>query len=533
MSIQLISISIIQPLGDFPVNDDWAYAHSVLWLLDEHRVRLSDWIAMNLLPQTLAGGMVTVLFGFSFETLRHLTQAVALLASITIFFWFREARLNPVQALVASIALIAIPCWPVLANSYMTDLYGLVFAVPAATLLLRALHKPSPLILLAATLLASIGVLQRQVVIVVPFAYMVAWLWGNRLWTLRTLFIGATPFLATLAAEICYQTYLELGPGIPVAQQYAHGRFFPLLVKTLYGEDGMRGWVTSNIISMTGYLGLFSVGWTTWWGMRSATKGMRAAVLCSGATLIVVALTFDWLPPYQLNNVIDAAGIGPFTLYDGMPRGIVNLDRSRGIIWKVTGVGAAFGAAALLALIVATVAHLIRAGRSASRDRVFMAALNSAYLLPFIATGYFDRYLIFVLPFLFTLWSRTWPAVVSAPMVLQRWITLFWIFSMLGIGLIATHDYFAWNRTRWSAINTAESLGATPDTLDGGFEYNGFHRFERKPHDPLPGKSWWWVKDDLYVVAFSPVPGYEDIETLPVRCWFPRSPAQIILLRRK
>jgi hypothetical protein len=74
--VALVLIILVYPSGEFPVNDDWAYAHSVQWLLDEHRVRLSDWIAMNLLPQTLMGGAVAELFGFSFYTLRHLTQLV-------------------------------------------------------------------------------------------------------------------------------------------------------------------------------------------------------------------------------------------------------------------------------------------------------------------------------------------------------------------------------------------------------------------------------------------------------------------------
>jgi hypothetical protein len=48
----------------------------------------------------------------------------------------------------------------------------------------------------------------------------------------------------------------------------------------------------------------------------------------------------------------------------------------------------------------------------------------------------------------------------------------------------------------------------------------------------VPGKSWWWVKDDVYVVAFTAVPGYEQVETLRVPHWLSRSPREIKLLRR-
>ena len=56
---------IVQPHGDFPLNDDWAYAHSVEWMLREGRLRLSDWIAPNILPQVLLASAISWLAGYS------------------------------------------------------------------------------------------------------------------------------------------------------------------------------------------------------------------------------------------------------------------------------------------------------------------------------------------------------------------------------------------------------------------------------------------------------------------------------------
>ena len=159
-----------------------------------------------------------------------------------------------------------------------------------------------------------------------------------------------------------------------------------------------------------------------------------------------------------------------------------------------------------------------------------MATILAAYLGPFIVTDYIDRYLLFALPFLFALWARTWfhsepePQRLSGRM--RRAGAVIWIIAALRISAAATRDYFSWNRARWDAIHAAERLGATPDTLDGGFEYNGYRRFEEKPQLHVLGKSWWWVEDDRYVVAFSPLPGYEEIETVRVPHWLSRSPAQ-------
>jgi hypothetical protein len=146
--------------------------------------------------------------------------------------------------------------------------------------------------------------------------------------------------------------------------------------------------------------------------------------------------------------------------------------------------------------------------------------------------GYIDRYLLFTLPFLFALWPLTWPAGESVPAPWRRGLALAWIVAVMGLSAIATRDFFSWNRVRWDAIRIAERLGATPETLDGGYEYNGFKRLANGMVPRVPGKSWWWVKDDVYVVAFSAVPGYEIIEKLPVPHWLSRSPREIMLLHR-
>jgi hypothetical protein len=487
---------------------------------------------MNLLPQTLGGGLVTAIFGFSFETLRHLTQLVAALTSVAAYFWFRAARFEPTDALVATVAVIAFPAWPVLANSYMTDLYGLLFALPAAALFLRALEQPVLGTLIAATLFAVLGILQRQVVLVLPVAFMVAWLWGNRRWTLRTLAIGLAPLAAVVAAQLAYQAYLVHGPGVPEAQQLAHGRLYPMILKAFTNEERHGEWVILNVLTLFGYFGLFTVGWALWWGWGGVPRRTRVAIAIGGIAIAAIALAIGWLPPYRMNMVFDAAGIGPFTIHDAFVHG-TSIDRGPGIVWRVAAIAGAFGAAALAALLWANVALLWRKRRDAPRERVFLIAVLGAYLFPFIAVDYIDRYLIFVLPFLFALWAITWPGTRSASTSLRRAGAVVWILGAVALSAAATHDYFAWNRARWEAIRAAENLGATPDTLDGGFEYNGLHRFERKPRDKVPGKSSWWVKDDQYIVAFVPVAGYEEIGSFPVRRWLPRTPPVVRLLRRR
>jgi hypothetical protein len=174
LALQLAVVAIVQPRGDFPLNDDWAYALAVQWLLDEGRLRLPDWVGMNLLPQALGGAAAVSLAGFSFETLRHLTQVVALAALGAAYAWFRAARLAPAAAFAATAALVGFPAWPILSNSFMTDLYGFALALAAAAFFARAIQDRERRWLAAATAFSIVGVLERQVVLAIPFAFMAA-----------------------------------------------------------------------------------------------------------------------------------------------------------------------------------------------------------------------------------------------------------------------------------------------------------------------------------------------------------------------
>ncbi len=142
-------------------------------------------------------------------------------------------------------------------------------------------------------------------------------------------------------------------------------------------------------------------------------------------------------------------------------------------------------------------------------------------------TDYIDRYLLFALPFVLVVGRAASPGPVRA----GRALAIVCIVCELLLGGAATHDYFAWNRARWAAIDAARHLGATSGTLDGGFEYNGYYCCEAPPR-PRLGKSWWWVEDDRFVVAFSVPPGYVERRRFPVERWLPRTPATIFLSER-
>jgi hypothetical protein len=529
--VQIAALILAVPRGDFPLNDDWAYAHSVRWLLDEHRIRLSDWIAMNLVPQTLLGAAAALVAGYSFATLRHVTQLVSLAVVALVFLWFEAAGMRRRDAFVATLVIIACPVWIPLSNTYMTDLYGLLFGLPAATLFLRALERPATATLAAATAIATIGMLERQVLIVLPAAFLVATLFSTWPWRLSVLLRAAAPTAIVMAVELGYRAYLVHGPGLPQAQVTTLGYYFAALGRLLTNENDYLRWVGPILVQIPCYVGLFAAPWLAWVGFGDDRSGRRLVLLATAA-IAAAMFVLGWFPPWRADLVIDAAGIGPFTLYDAQPRGLAAIDRSPGVVWRLAAIAAAFGVAALVRVLARATVRVVRRDAPRRARDAFLLALVAAYYLPFMITGYIDRYLLFALPFVFAL---AVPREAPAPAIVDRFArgaAVVWIAVVIPLAVAATHDYFAWNRARWAAIAAATSLGGTPDTIDGGFEYNGYFRFEKKPRDVPAGKSWWWVKDDRWVVAFGPVPGYAERARFTVERWLSRTPSTVYLLER-
>ncbi|MEH2041994.1 hypothetical protein [Nostoc sp.] len=70
---------LVNPLGNFPLNDDWAYGQSVQSLVEKGNLKISPWSAANLLSQVFWGALFCLPFGFSFTALRFSTLTLGAL----------------------------------------------------------------------------------------------------------------------------------------------------------------------------------------------------------------------------------------------------------------------------------------------------------------------------------------------------------------------------------------------------------------------------------------------------------------------
>jgi hypothetical protein len=150
---------------------------------------------------------------------------------------------------------------------------------------------------------------------------------------------------------------------------------------------------------------------------------------------------------------------------------------------------------------------------------------------------FFDRYLIVLVPLAIA-------ALVAVSPSLELRSGFAATLGVLSLYAVAgTHDYMAWNRARWDLLAGLEARGVSPRAIDGGVEYNGERlaaEMKTSPSDadarrgqPQSRKSWWWVVDDQWIVALSPLDGYAVSEAREFVRWLPPGQGTVLLLERR
>jgi hypothetical protein len=130
------------------------------------------------------------------------------------------------------------------------------------------------------------------------------------------------------------------------------------------------------------------------------------------------------------------------------------------------------------------------------------------WLFLMLGNYFFDRYYLFFLPFYILLFIPV--HFRSSVLVNTMAVIILFIYSFFSVA--GTHDYLAFNRARWQALNKLVASGITPAEIDGGFEFNGWYQTHPRNPDTDFGKSWWFVKDDRYLISSGDFCGFQKRE---------------------
>lgn len=513
-----VMAALVGATGPYPVADDWSYATSVIRLLEGGQVELHPFTPTIAFTHVVFGTVVSALFGFDFTTLRSAMYVVGLAGVVATYFLVRAVAGGRPLAALAAAAIATNPIYFLLAGSFMTDVSFYAMATFALWALVRALQTDSRVALAMATLASIAAVLNRQVGMAFPIAFACATMVDRRS---RRPWRALTPVAAAGAALLAWQILVpEAGGPSLVANSK--------LVEAAEFVSGPRGAVlrrvATNAFDWLSYGALLSlpVVVAAAGAVRLRARSVAAiSALLAGIWLLLGARPMPALAPN--GNWLLTTGVGPLTLRDTM---ILRLDSvpqllpiARAALTAVT----LWSAATCLAIGSVVVRAIVAEPRQhAARVQILLGVSGLLLLAPSLVSVFFDRYL---LPFVPLVFGVTAGAVALKGVRTSRRGALAAGFVVVlvqaAVSVCGGHDYHAWNRARHDAVEWLHTeRQVLPSQIDAGFEWSGWRLFDAG-YRPVPEKSWWWVQDDRWVVAFGPIPGYREVRRATFERWLP------------
>ncbi len=205
---------LVNPSGNFPLNDDWCYALAVQSLLEEGSLQIVSIVPMSLVAQVLWGTLFCLPFGFSFTALRVSTLVLGLAGLLGMYGLLREMKTSRTIALVGCMAVAVNPIYFELSNTFMTDVPFFAFSVTSLYAFVRAIRRGSSANIAIGTLFACLATLTRQLGLILPLLFGLAYVVKNGL-RVRTIAKALLPMVITAVALVSYQEWMRSTDRLP------------------------------------------------------------------------------------------------------------------------------------------------------------------------------------------------------------------------------------------------------------------------------------------------------------------------------
>jgi hypothetical protein len=538
VAIWILVAILIDPRGEFPLNDDWAYSAAVKTLLGGGGIRLSGWTSANVIAQIFWGALFCLPFGFSFTALRISTLALGLIGVLALYGLLREGDADHGTALFGALLLAFNPLYLVLSYTFMSDVPFTAVCVLSLYFLVRGMRKSSGVETVVGLLLACAALLIRQTGLAIFMAFSVAYLarYGLRL---QKVVLAAVSLVGGFAVEIVSHHFLKARHSLPAA--YGVQATMVLSPRSYVSWHAIKPYA-GGLVVLSVYLGLFLFPLIPLIGPR------KLKALCRSRLVSLVTLVFAVMGAYVLRhqrvpllpNILYNLGLGPAYLQGVFLHDLPSLPTAGKVFWAVVTYVGFLGS---VVLVEATLLAISSTGKvlpipAGKRELlVILLASGLIYLVPISILSLiglaFDRYVLFLVPLgiviLSLLVSEVGPAKAGSLVIslAVASLILYGAFSIAG-----THDYLSWNRARWQALNHLETeQRVRPDEIDGGFEFNAWYLYDPN-YRASPGKSWYWVARDDFMIAFGQVPGFTEIKRYPFQRWLPPGEGSILILQK-
>jgi uncharacterized membrane protein YoaK (UPF0700 family) len=446
-------VAIPPAAQDFPLQDDWAYAHGVFWFAHGQGIHYSRWASMPQLGQWLFSLPFILVMGPTHVALRISTIVVSWLGIASFYDLLRREGLSPRLAAFTGCVVAMNPLFFVSQGTYMTDVPALSFGLIALNCYDRAMAQRHRLWLTTAVVVAVLGCITRQTLVIVP---IVATFTLLRRPDLRLKSTWALSVIGPLVIGVATAMWFARRPDV-VAMEPT----FPSYVKV------------ACLLFLVLHLCGLAVLPTALLMPRPRSRPVFLAAL--SAMLFVAGCFFFSGELFQYGGtfpyctgMLSPWGTGAANSVVG-DREIVLTSTLRVVLSLLGCVGGA--------VILTAATDAIRA--KSVPGPLMLFTVFQAIVLLFIP-GTFDRYLEVLFP------GAAYLVAVRRDETNLHWkagVAAVVLYGLVSIGLV--HDWFSWNSARWKLGRQALAQGVKPADIEGGVEWNGWFGCA-DPERPLP-----------------------------------------------
>ena len=527
--IYLICIFIVNPIGDFPLNDDWSYGINAKALTIENKIFFHDWGAMTLIAHTFWGAIFCKIFGFSFTVLRVSTLVLGWGALMACYHFFQEGGMSKKHAFGGTLLLYFNTFFFVNTFTYMTEVPFLCFFLWAAYFSLKSINGKGTYNIIFATFFSIIAILIRQHAILVPLAFFFTYIIKNKL-SLKTVIQSVTPLILTYGSMHIFVKWREAKFGL----SKNFGKSKQLIENITNGE--LQQTLEFDIHIFFELWGLFLIPLLLIILIYFWKKTPLFVKIIT--TFLALIMSYPYSKIYHwglLGNTFENLQIGPVSLktFDKTTPPTMSQPDWENFLLIIFIVGVFL----LLWILVQTfnILSFLKNKKSefVNWSSVFAFTAAFGYFLFLILNSFqFDRYTLISFPFLILFLTPS-KMDLKIPIVIR-------FFSILSFGIIsiynilATHDYLEWNRATWKGIDYGINEHQIPPAqLSANFEFRKQNDVKAWIHIGAEGLDYWNNTPQKYAIAFSPICKFNTIKTFPYTRYMPPRTDSIYLLKKE
>jgi hypothetical protein len=471
LGFYVLCIAAVNPVGEFPLNDDWSYIRSAFSFGSGHGMRIDEWSAPSLVGQALYGGLLARIFSPDFLVLRISTLLLSCLTAVLLWKAFRRIGFRAELAGILLLAWIFDPLQFNLSFTFMTEIPFLFFI--SLAIYLYVLHLDNqrawPLIFSAAAL--GYAYLIRQTALFFILALIFSILIDSRKSSRTRIQLSILAACTAGAFIAAYYAWLMTRGGATAAVHRKLELVEKLTTRQIVGNSfGLLFYLAFMLLPLWIFLvpSLFRIAGTFTRKVQIGVVSAWSLVVCFGIwwfqshyvwSQYLPSRTYHARMPFLINVLYDS-GLGPITLdpaYFG-PSPTPIYPR----VWIAVTVIVAIMAVALGSL--ATFGLIRRRFFKIYGERAPLFVFSAIAIAGIAAFeivfshlqegGLFDRHIMGVaLPLLF--WSgflflRKENGEKETGRSAALILTGIALAALIAFSVSATRDYMEWNRIRWA-----------------------------------------------------------------------------------